>query len=81
MAKLNNTPVTANITFGEAELKFLRALTQNALVECESEEEKIVRSELFEVFSAAIGIKPVIYRSATEASDILMDNIGNPIGL
>ena len=56
MAKLNNTPITANITFNEDELKFLRAIVQNSFSEDESKEEQLIRKELFDVFSEAIGI-------------------------
>ena len=80
MAKLNSTPITANITFNEEELKFLRALTQNALVESEGEEEKVIRHELFDVFSSALGINKTNYRGHTKAEiELLADDIGNPL--
>lgn len=62
MAKIINTPITANIMFNEEELKFLRALTQNSLVENECEEEKLIRGELFNVFSSALGVNKISYR-------------------
>jgi rubrerythrin len=46
--------VTATVEFSEEELRYLKDLTQNNLVEKEAEDEKTLRESLYSTFTNAI---------------------------